>query len=94
MRAAILLGIATAVVTPTTAGAQGAFNMGGLTGTLSQDAVTQSEEERAGRPVSRPKKMTRRDFALACSGRHYFSAEARSTPRAQAFERRCRAAGL
>ena len=46
------LGCAFAVwtaLTATPAVAQGVFNMGGLTGTLSQDGVTQSERARAGR---------------------------------------------
>lgn len=94
MRAILLLGLATVATSPGSAAAQGAFNMGGLTGTLSQDAVTQSEGARAARPAPRARKLTRRELAEACSVRHYFSPESRRTPKAQAFERRCRANGF
>ena len=70
----------------------GAFNMGGLTGTLSQDALTQSEERRA-RPRARPSRVDAR-MAYLCRIRHRLRREPGDGPDYRRLISFCRSYGF
>lgn len=87
---------AATVFTAMPAHSQGAFNLGTLTGTLSQDAVTQSEERRAGRQRgSRGSKGAyRARLKGLCAQRAQYLAEEGNTPDYREVNRACRAEGF
>lgn len=77
--------------TPTPIVAQGAFDMGQLTATVSTDHVTQSERARAQR--GNPNRVTSRQ-AAACAGLPQFRAQyGANNPKVMKLTRLCRNAG-
>lgn len=88
-----LIVVSAALLATTPAGAQsGAFNMGQLTGTVSQDAVTQSEARRGAVRGKTAKGGGGRMKAL-CAQRFSYRAAERASEDGRAVERMCRAEG-
>ena len=83
---------ATLLATPATA--QGAFNMGGLTATVSQDANTQAEERRAGKGRHTGARKANSRMKSLCAERFRYSAAERASEDGREVERMCRAEGF